>query len=273
MMRNNRLKQTKQIKQKKHKKQTKHKRRMQYGGKTYNCQDYSTILNTNSPKTNVVIPGYAEISDMIKEYTESTQMQIQLDAGIKSKNVVVYDSCERPKPDTPETSIILLKKGGFKSFVTSSIDCDDETYLNLASHNFQIFIKDILKWNPFLQNHHEKTEEPRSQFYGSFHKYNTEFFSYLFTQESWWNSQQWWNEYKVTLPTIASLVPTPTLQPSPLPTKPPQPAHDIDDKEANIRVLNIQVDGLNQQVSKLTKENQDLRTQIQQLRGGENIKK
>ena len=281
MMRNNRFKQTKQkkqtkqikqTKQKKQTKQTKHKRRMQYGGKKYNYFNYSRILKPDAPQTTVVIPGYAEISDMIKEYTDSVSIQNQLDAGIKSKNVVVYDSCERPKPDTPDTSIILLRKSGLMSFATSSIDCDDETYLTLASHNFRIFIIHILKWNPFLPNLRPKPKDtPNSQYYGtSPHMYNqSQQFSYLFTQRSWWDSQQWWTSSESLLPTYASLVPREQEQeqePSFVQSmRLPPPAHDIDDKEATIRVLQIQVDGLNRRVSDLTKENQELMKRIEEL--------
>jgi hypothetical protein len=285
-MRHNRFKQTKQKqhkRQKKQTKQTKHKRRMQYGGKTYKYGNYSELLKTDAPHKTVVIPGYLEISDMIKEYIDSVTIQNQLDAGIKSKNVVVYTSCEEI-PSTPDTTIILLKKDGLLSFASSSIDCDDETYLSLASHNFQIFIKDILKWNPFLpNNNHKKTEEPSSR-NGSRHSYNqSEVFSYRFTQPDWWNLQQWWNAYKLTLPTYAILVPTPTLplrpRLTPIATEssPQEPRDDVSLMDEptlriNLRVLTIHLDGLKSQVIKLQKENQDLIDQISQLTRGETKK-
>ena len=276
MMRNNRFKKTKQKQQKqqkqhtRQKKQTKHKRRMQYGGKIYNCLDYSRILKKDAPEKKVVIPGYAEINDMIKEYEKSDEIQQQLDAGIKGKNVVVYTSCENPRHDTPDTTIILLKKDGFFSFASSSIDCDDETYLTLASHNFKIFIEDILKWNPFLPktNNHKKTEPvTTNQYQGpTRHMYSCEIFPYQFINEEWWNSQQWWNAYKVTLPTYASLVPTPT--PTPRPTPPIATESSPQDDEVslmdeatvrrNLRVLRIHLKGVQ-------KENQDLRKQIEEL--------
>ena len=278
MMRNNRFKQTKQKKQTK---QTKHKRRMQYGGKKYNYLNYSTILKTDAPQKTVVIPGYAEISDMIREYTDSVSIQNQLDTGIKSKFVVVYDSCERPRPDTPDTSIILLKKSGFMSFATSSIDCDDEIYLSLASHNFKIFIENILRWNPFLPttNNHEQTKPIAINLSQgpTRHIYNqSEDFFYQFTRESWWDLQEWWNAYKITLPTYASLVPTPTPPPRPRPTpiamvsSPQEPRDDVSLMDeatvrTNLRILKIHLDGLKAHVIKLEKENQDLRKQIEEL--------
>jgi hypothetical protein len=268
-MKNNRFKQTKQKQQKQQKKQTKqtkHKRRMQYGGKKYNYFNYSTILKTDAPNKQVVIPGYPDISDMIKEYTESVSIQKQLDAGIKSKNVVVYDSCEIPKTNTPDTSIILLKKGVFLSFASNSIDCDDETYLSLASHNFKIFIIHILKWNPFLPNLHPKPEEPARQQYGSNHTYNQSGqFSYKFTKKSWWDSQQWWRVSG--LPTYASLVPTtqpPPLRAAPPPIQEPQ-SQPIDSNDANIRVLKIQIAGLTSHVTRLTQENTALTIKNQEL--------
>jgi hypothetical protein len=289
-MRYNRFKKTKQKQQKQHKrqkKQTKHKRRMQYGGKIYNCLDYSRILKKDAPEKKVVIPGYAEINDMIKEYEKSDEIQQQLDAGIKGKNVVVYTSCENPRPDTPDTTIILLKKDGFFSFASSSIDCDDKTYLTLASHNFKIFIEDILKWNPFLPktNNHKKTEPvTTNQFQGpTRYIYNTEYFPYEFINEEWWNSQQWWNAYKVSmLPTYASLVPTPT--PPLRPTSPiamessPQEQRDADEVSVslmddatvrrNLRVLRIHLRGLQEENKKL----RDQITQLTQLTRGETKK-
>jgi len=281
MMRNNRFKKTKQKQQKKQTKQTKHKRRMQYGGTTYQYLNYSRILKTDTPKKMVVIPGYLEIIDMIEEYEKSNEIQQQLNTGIKSKDVVVYTSCENPRADTPDTTIILLKKDGFFSFASGSIDCDDETYLSLASHNFKIFIENILRWNPFLPktNKHEKTKPTTinpSQG-DTRHMYSTEKFPYQFINEEWWNSQQWWNAYKSTLPTYASLVPTPT--PTPRPTPPiamessPQEQRDADavslmdeaTLRANLRVLKIHLDWLKAHVIKLEKENQDLRKQIEEL--------
>ena len=269
MMKNNRFKQTKQTKQKQQKKQTKHKRRMQYGGKTYNYSNYSRLLKPDAPQK-AVIPGYAEISDMIKEYTDSVSIQNQLDAGIKSKNVVVYDSCERPKPDTPDTSIILLRKSGLMSFATGSIDCDDETYLTLASHNFRIFIIHILKWNPFLTNLRPKPEDtPNSQYYGnSPHMYNqSDEFSYKFKQKSWWDSQQWWRSSESLLPTYASLVPTtqPPLRAARPQIQEPQQSRPIDSNDANIRVLNIQIARLNGNVMRLERENRELTIKNQEL--------
>lgn len=261
MMRINRFKKTKQKKQTKKTNKTKHKRRMQYGGKKKTYADYSNILKSDAPQKKVVIPGYAEISDMLLEYKEQNLVQNQLDNGIKSKNVVVYTSCEIPKPDTLPTTIILLRKDSF--FSNSSIDCEEDNYLALASHNFKIFIESILRWNPFLPktHNHEPTQDYGSQLYGSRHSYNTEKFSYLFTNESWWDTQAWWNAYKKTLGTYATLVPAPTLQPPP-PPPPIRAVHDTYDKDAEIRVLKIHVDGLNKRVSDLTKENQDLRKQI-----------
>jgi hypothetical protein len=258
-------KQRKQTKQTKQRKQTKHKRRMQYGGKKYEYVDYSRILTEKTPKKNVVMPGYPEICDMMKEYKDYENIQRQLDAAIKTKDVVLYASCNTPNADTPPATIILMRKDDF--FFNNSIDCDDKTYLTLASHNFQIFIKDILKWNPFLSPNGYEKEEEVHQIYGSRHKYNSENFSYMFTQESWWNSQEWWNEYKRTLPIRASILPA--TQPHSrafTPIQEPQPIHD---KDATIRVLEIQIIGLNKEVIALKEENQTLREQITRLTSGE----
>ena len=270
MMKNNRFKQTKQKQQKKQKKQTKqtkHKRRMQYGGKTYDYLNYSRILKTDAPQTTVVIPGYAEISDMIKEYTDSVSIQNTLDTGIKSKFVVVYNSCERPKPDTPDTSIILLKKSGLLSFATSSIDCDDETYSTLASHNFRIFIIHILKWNPFLPNLRPKPKDTSMMSLGtSPHMYNqSQQFSYKFKERSWWDSQEWWRSSESLLPTYASLVPTTQPPAAPPPIQEPQQSQLIDSNDANTRVLKIQITGLMRDVTRLAQENRALTIKNQEL--------
>jgi hypothetical protein len=183
---------------------------------------------------------------------------------------MVYDSCQLPNTTTPPTTIILLrKKGNVFGLFNNSIECDDDdTYLTLASHNFQIFIKDILKWNPFLSPNGYEKEEEVHQIYGSRHKYNSEIFSYMFTQESWWNSQEWWNEYKRTLPTWASILPAtqPHARAFTHPIQEPQPIHD---KDATIRVLEIQIIGLNKEVIALKEENQTLREQITRLTSGE----
>ena len=274
MMRNNRFKQTKQKKQTK---QTKHKRRMQYGGKIYNCLDYSRILKKDAPEKKVVIPGYAEINDMIKQYKKFGEIQQQLNNGIEGKNVVVYTSCEEI-PSTPDTTIILLRKGKATLFYRNdTIDCNDETYLSLASHNFKIFIENILGWNPFLPttNNHEQTDELQYP-HGSRYMYNSRQFFFQFTQESWWDLQEWWNAYKITLPTYASLVPTPTPPPRPRPTpiamvsSPQEPRDDVSLMDeatvrTNLRILKIHLDGLKAHVIKLEKENQDLRKQIEEL--------
>lgn len=264
-MKNKRFRQTRH---KRHKRQTRHKRRIQYGGKSYEYMDYSGILKQDTPEKKVVIPGYAEISDMIKEYKDVEKIQQKLDAGIKTKDVMVYDSCQLPNTTTPPTTIILLrKKGNVFSFFKNSIDCDDDdkTYLTLASHNFQIFIKNILQWNPFLNvpnpAKYPKFEEPQSQSQGMPHRYDSENFSYQFTQDSWWNSQQWWNAYKLDLPTFASIAPsgseTPRAQIASQ-IAPPPPKQPIIDQLQQLQELKAQV-------RILTEENVQLKQRIEEL--------
>ena len=269
-MKNNRFRQTTQTRHKRHKRQTRHKRRIQYGGKSYEYVDYSGILKQDTPEKKVVIPGYAEISDMIKEYKDVEKIQQKLDTGIKTKDVMVYDSCQLPNTTTPPTTIILLrKKGNVFGLFNNSIDCnddDDKTYLTLASHNFQIFIKDILQWNPFLNvpnpAKYPKFEEPQSQSQGMPHRYASEKFSYQFTQESWWNSQQWWNAYKLTLPTYANVVAPSGIETPRTPIAsqiaPPPPKQPI------IEQLQ-QLQQLKEQVRMLTEENFQLRQRIEEL--------
>ena len=261
-MKNNRFRQTAQTRHKRHKKQTRHKRRTQYGGKSYEYVDYSGILKQDTLEKNVVIPGYAEISDMIKEYKDVKEIQQKLDTGIKTKDVIVYDSCQLPNTTTPQTTIILLrKKGNVFGLFNKSIDCDDDdTYLTLASHNFQIFIKDILEWNPFLNvpnpDKYTKFEEPPSQSQGMPHRYNSEKFSYKFNQKSWWESQQWWNAYKLRLPTYASLVArsgSETLRaPIASPIASPLPPNDIEQLQQQVRMLTEENFQLKQRIEELT---------------------
>ena len=263
-MKNNRFRKTTQTRHKRHKRQTRHKKRIQYGGKSYEYVDYSGILKPDTLEKKVVIPGYAEISDMIKEYKDVEKIQQKLDTGIKMKDVIVYDSCQLPNTTTPPTTIILLrKKGNVFGLFNKSIDCDDDdTYLTLASHNFQIFIKDILEWNPFLNvpnpDKYPKFEEPPSQSQGMPHRYNSGKFSYKFNQKSWWESQQWWNTYKMRLPTYASLVArsgSETLRaPIASPIASPPPPNDIE-----------QLQQLKEQVCMLTEENFQLRQRIEEL--------
>lgn len=266
-MKNKRFRQTTQTRHKRYKRQTRHKRRIQYGGKSYEYVDYSGILKQDTPEKKVVIPGYAEISDMIKEYKDVEKIQQKLDIGIKTKNAILYDSCQLPNTTTPPTTIILLrKKGNVFGLFNNSIDCDnDDIYLTLASHNFQIFIKDILQWNPFLNvpnpAKYPKFEEPQSQSQGMPHMYDSEKFSYKFSQESWWNSQQWWNAYKLDLPTFASLAPsgseTPRTQIASQIAPPPP-------KQPIIEQLQ-QLQQLKEQVRMLTEENFQLKQRIEEL--------
>jgi hypothetical protein len=150
MVKSNRLKQTKHRRRTKHRRQTKHGRHRQYGGVNITYIDYTRILKPGQNQKNVVIPGYQEIVDMIKEYNNDTSLITTLNGGILMTDVVRYMDCNSPESSTPENSIIVLRKQ--KTFFGSnrSIDCGDEIYYQLASHNFRIFIKDILQWNPFL---------------------------------------------------------------------------------------------------------------------------
>jgi hypothetical protein len=102
-------------------------------------------------------------------------------------------------PETPiRDKIIVLRKEGKSLLVfkynNTSIECEENQYYALASHNFRIFIEDILQWNPFLNlpfPKDKKVQPPGSQSYHLHVSRDT-----IFKNERWWSSQGWWTNYK-----------------------------------------------------------------------------
>ena len=199
---------TKRYRQTKNKRrrQTKNKRRRQHGGevkKYLYTRDSQTILKTgsvtNSVTNSVLIPGYSEIMDMMKEY--ETDESEKLNQSIKQKDVQLIRECSLPS-SIEEGKIIVLRKEdkkilGFQVH-NASIDCDPNQYYTLASYNFKIFIEDILGWNPFLNLPNRPKKIEMNQLYGSSpHVYESE---PVFKTNDWWNGQPWWLVYKRTEP-------------------------------------------------------------------------
>jgi hypothetical protein len=190
-----------------------------------------------------VIPGYEDIVDMIYEYNNWYEILKKLMEGIERKGITMYEECKSP---TQETLIILLKqKSGFSLFSKKpNITCEDKIYYELASHNFRIFIEEILQWNPFL-NIPEAPKKPKHlefhQTYGSEHKYkgNTNF-----KLREWWETQGWWTLYRDTLPIKISFnlseesLPTPSREP----LSPPEPEVTIESLKAEVERLKKQLD-------------------------------
>lgn len=186
--------------------QTKNKRRRQHGGEVKKypyTRDSATILKPESVSDPVLIPGYSEIMDMMQEYSSNgsndTEESRKLKIGIKEKDVQLIREC-LPTTSIEEGKIIVLRKEDkkFVSFLlkNSSIKCDPSQYYDLASHNFKIFIKDILGWNPFLNLPNIPKEIETNQLYGSRpHVYKSE---PVFKTNSWWTTQPWWNSYNST---------------------------------------------------------------------------
>jgi hypothetical protein len=201
----NRLKKnkTKRCRQTKNKRrrQTKNKRRRQHGGAEYQyTQGSQIILKPGSVTDPVLIPGYSEIMDMMKEY--ETDESEKLNQGIKQKDVQLIRECSLPH-SIEEGKIIVLRKedkkfAGFL-FKKSSIECSPEQYYDLASRNFKIFIQDILGWNPFLNLPKKpiKIDRTSHQFYGGPgpHVYESD---QKFKNGDWWNKQQWWINYQIS---------------------------------------------------------------------------
>ena len=204
MVRSKRLKQIKHKRQTNHKRQTKNKRHRQYGGRKYpyNSIDSSTDTNVlgESVTEPVLIPGYSEILDMMKEYKDGTTESKNLNIGINSNDVKVLSDCSDTRNITDKENInkiIVLRKTS-KSFIgvtlgNNTIDCSNDNYLEFASHNFRIFIKDILEWNPFLnQPAKVKNQDGQLYTYYSEHKYSSDS---NFRNPEWWQQQDWWTSY------------------------------------------------------------------------------
>jgi hypothetical protein len=226
MVKSNRLKQTKHRRRTKHRRQTKHGRHRQYGGTLLHITyydyrkypidsekpkpfDHKKLFTEDQLSTNAAaIPGYEEIVDMIYEYSNWYEILKKLMDGIERKGIIIYEKCKSPQShesSTQETFIILLKqKFNFFFRKKISIQCEDTIYYELASHNFRIFIAEILNWNPFLNlpeapKKHEELEF--HQIYGSAHEYKS---NTQFKDSNWWESQEWWMVYRESLPATIS---------------------------------------------------------------------
>jgi hypothetical protein len=146
--------------------------------------------------------------DMMEEYDDplgsNNHYIIQskkLKDDIKKKEFHKLNDCSS-QTQIDESKIIVLRKQdktrlGFIKLDNTTIECTDDQYYALASHNFRIFIQDILQWNPFLNlpQHKKKEEQQGWQGYSGPHKYSSEM---TFTTDAWWNKQKWWTDYKGT---------------------------------------------------------------------------
>ena len=243
MVRSKRLKQIKHKRQTNHKRQTKHKRHRQYGGVNLTYKDYRVFGFSSK---NLIIPGYGDILSMIDLYKNRGTLKQRLDEGIQRKvqdrKYIKYTECKSPELSTPLDSIIVLKKQGFINFSTS-IECTDTIYIELASHNFRIFIEEILNWNPFLNipKYDLELTSDVLRYTGNYNGLST------FKEKSWWDSQLWWTSFKETL-----------REPS---TSPPaaaavEAAEAAEMKERLVQILKSEIDSLNIQL-------QDIQTKIQ----------
>ena len=205
MTRSKRLKQIKHKRQTNHKRQTKHKRHRQYGGTKYRYNsDSISVLKVGAVTEPVLIPGYSEILDMMEEYKDGTTASQKLIIDIKSKDVKVLSDCSETQVIENQENrkkIIVLRKTS-KSFIgvtlgNNTIDCSNDNYHKFASHNFSIFIEDILKWNPFLNQPAKELNKqpPVSYRQNSMHEYKSD---HIFKDEMWWNKQGWWLTYSNT---------------------------------------------------------------------------
>lgn len=258
--RSNRLKRNKT----KRYRQTKNKRHRQHGGEVkypYTLNSV-TILKEGAVNDPVLIPGYSEIMDMMQEYDDprDSNPSKKLNDGIKIKNVERLSDCSLPTTQIPEDKIIVVRKAE-KSILrfalgNNSIECTPEQYYALASHNFMIFIRDILKWNPFLNLPEHKKKQELHQIYGGVHEYSSD---KKFKQTDWWESQTWWTDCKETFASAAPQPPaqsrTSSSQPSsPLPSSPlpppqsvdlsPQSNVELEQQRAKLRILTIGLNGM-----------------------------
>ena len=229
--------------------QTKNKRRRQHGGRKYYYTTDSQILKDSAVSNPVLIPGYSEIMDMMQEYDDprdsdhrEVNQSKQLNSHIKQRDFQLLSECSLPENQTiTEGKIIVLRKAE-KSLLgialgNNSIECNPEQYYDLASHNFKIFIKDILGWNPFLNlpKHNKKPEPP--QIYGGVHEYSSD---KKFKETDWWNKQSWWTDCKETFASAAQQSSSQT------------PSSLLQQTEVDVSSLIGQREPLNTQLSSLT---------------------
>jgi hypothetical protein len=266
--RSNRLKRNKT----KRYRQTKNKRRRQHGGtvkKYFYTPGSQTIFKPGEVTDPVLIPGYSEIMDMMQEYEDLRDSNSRLidqskklNDGINIKNVERLSDCSLPPTQILESKIIVVRKAE-KSLLgialgNNSIECNPEQYYALVSHNFRIFIRDILKWNPFLNlpEHKKKEEQQGWQSYqprmysGEFKPKSTDSNDYW---NLWWNKQSWWTDCKDTIasaaqqslsqpPSPAAAHPSSSSQPVDLSQQPPpqlrqQPNVELEQKRAQLHLL------------------------------------
>ena len=235
---------SKRIKQTKNKRQTKNRRHRQYGGVSTTYRDYTREFGFRSK--NLVIPGYGDILSMIELYKERVTLKQSLDEGIKNKvsqiKYIKYTECKSPEPSIPLDSIIVLKKPGFFNF-SAGIECTDSIYIELASHNFRIFIQEILKWNPFL-NIPDYELEIASHGLRYTDNYNG---LQIFKEPTWWDTLQWWTSYKETLSQSSVIEPS---------TPPPAAAITAELKKKLVENITREIATLNIQL-------RDIQTKIQ----------
>lgn len=190
MKKNNRLKKTKYKRQMKNNKFIKTKYRIQtkqiqYGGKKY---------------VDGTIPGYQEIKEVIEINYTNAQDELQ---KLRAHRFYIQ-KYENVIPESlPENTLIKLETKFF-SF-GNKVECDDNTYLKLASLNLEKIIKDVLHWNPFLNFPYNYEEYKPVEVYLHSPKPRVEdqvgidgkpFYLKDFFDRSWWNSQKWWVDTK-----------------------------------------------------------------------------
>lgn len=188
MKKNNRLKKTKYKRQMKNNNFIKTKYRIQtkqiqYGGKKY---------------VDGTIPGYQEIKEVIEINYTNAQDELQ---KLRAHRFYIQ-KYENVIPESlPENTLIRLQT---KTFFSSKVECDDNTYLKLASLNLEKIIKDVLHWNPFLNfpYNYEKYEPYDVYLHTSKQRVEDKlgidgpFYLQDFFDHSWWNSQKWWVDTK-----------------------------------------------------------------------------
>ena len=200
----NKTKRRRQTKNKR-RRQTKNKRRRQHGGTKYQYNpDSQTILKPLSVHNPVLIPGYSEIVDMMEEYEDpldsNNRFIIQskkIKEDIKEKEVHLLTDCSSETEIDKSKIIVLRKEDKTRLWIrlnNSAIECTPEQYYAFASHNFRIFIEDILQWNLFLNlpfPRDKKVQHPGSQSYHLHVSKDT-----IFKKDEWWVNQEWWTKYK-----------------------------------------------------------------------------
>lgn len=190
-------------------KQTKHKRQLKYNrsrsSKTTHKRQKGQIQYGGKEYTPGTLPGYSEISEVMKHNYDPPLPPIELQKlhNYRARIIIYKYKKGDVIPDKLPRNTLIQLKNSLIDF--GGIEYDDKTYLKLASLNLERIILGVLRWNPFLNFPHNYEEYTPVEIYGQHTKPRVEerlgvdekpIFLNEFFDNEWWNLQPWWNKNK-----------------------------------------------------------------------------